>query len=79
MEPLAPPQEMMTEVPWATRPSIADLTVVPLGKVAFDTLPSPLQLATQPPSVRKASVTDFSPAVRAVVTICEPLPRVMSA
>src|SRR5262245_9424988 len=41
IDPLAPPQEMMTLTPLATRPSIADFTLVPFGNMALETLPSP--------------------------------------
>src|SRR4029079_14590859 len=70
---------MITFLPAPTMLSIADLTVVPFGNVAFDTLPSPPpQTAVQPPSTRNASVIPGSPAAAALAATCEPIPRLMS-
>ena len=78
-DPLAPPQEMITLLPAPVRLSMADLTVVPFGNMAFDTLPSPpAQTAWHPPSTRKASVMPGSPAAAALDATCEPVARVMS-
>src|SRR5439155_4208896 len=71
---------MITHVPWATRASIADLTLVPFGNIAFDTGPSPPpHTAVQPPSTRNASVIPLRPAVFALAATCEPTPGLISA
>ena len=78
-DPFAPPQAMITFLPAAVRASIWDLTVVPFGNVAFDTLPRPpAQVAVQPPSTRNARVIPGSPAAAALAATCEPVARLMS-
>src|SRR4029453_2909203 len=67
-DPAAPPQDTIPFLPARVRLSIADLTLVPFGNMAFDTLPSPPpQTAVQPPSTRNASVIAGSPAGAALL------------
>src|SRR5262249_4264821 len=71
---------MITDVPWATRASIADLTLVPVGNMGLGTLPRPPPpTAGQPPPTRNASVIALRPAALALAATCEPTPRLMSA